>query len=219
MIGIRGYTVSGLFITFEGPEGSGKTTQIHRIKETLTQHHIAYQLVREPGGTVIGDLIRDILLDPNLCDMKPRTETLLYAASRAQLVEHVIQPALAVGNVILCDRYVDSSIAYQGYGMMQDVDEIIKLNHTATGGLFPHRTYLLDIPEELLYMRVNHRGRRKDRIELKDKEFHSRVREGYLALASAEPERFLVIGAQKGINEVFKEIIRDLSLYLPIPRI
>lgn len=210
--------MKGLFITFEGPEGAGKTTQIARVKEYLADQNISCTVVREPGGTAIGDLIRNILLDPHLEEMKQRTEILLYAASRAQLVEQVIRPALDKGEIVLCDRYVDSSIAYQSYGAMWSLDEVLKVNQVATGGLRPSRTYLLDLPVELGQKRIQSRGMKKDRMEQKEKMFHDRVREGYLALAQAEPDRFRVIRADAGIDEVFRQIVLDLKRMLETKR-
>ncbi|SEN64713.1 dTMP kinase [Lihuaxuella thermophila] len=210
--------MKGLFITFEGPEGAGKTTQIARVKEYLADQNISCTVVREPGGTAVGDLIRNILLDPQLAEINQRTEILLYAASRAQLVEQVIRPALENGEIILCDRYVDSSIAYQSYGAMWSLDEVLKVNQVATGGLLPSRTYLLDLPVELGQKRIKSRGSKKDRMEQKEKMFHDRVREGYLALAQSEPDRFRVIRADAGIDEVFRQIMADLESMLKAKR-
>ncbi len=210
--------LKGLFITFEGPEGAGKTTQIARVKEYLADQNISCTIVREPGGTAIGDLIRNILLDPHLQGIRQRTEILLYAASRAQLVEQVIRPALDKGQIILCDRFVDSSIAYQGYGAMWSLDEVRTVNRIATGGLRPSRTYLLDLPVELGHKRILSRGSKKDRMEQKEKMFHDRVRQGYLALAEAEPDRFRVIRADADIDQVFRQIILDLKRVLEMNR-
>lgn len=208
--------MKGYFITFEGPEGAGKTTQINRIKEFLTQYQVPCIVVREPGGTAIGNLIRNIILDSKLNEMELMTEVLLYAASRAQLVEQVIRPSLTNGTIVLCDRYIDSSIAYQGYGAMLALDEVMQINQIATKGLSADRTYLLDIPVELGQQRLYIRGLDKDRIELREKAFHIRVREGYIALAESDPKRFRIISADKEIDEVFNLIIRDLSLLLGI---
>jgi dTMP kinase len=202
--------VKGVFITFEGPEGSGKTTQIALVQAYLLQQSIACIVVGEPGGTVIGDRIRQILLDPGANEMRERTEILLYAASRAQLVEQVIQPALADGFVVLCDRYVDSSLAYQGYGAMWDIDEVRFVNQIATGGLQPDRTYLLDISVELGQNRLQARGIQRDRIELKEHIFHARVRAGYLRIVNREPERYRQISADQSIDDIFHEIQIDL---------
>lgn len=203
-----------MFITFEGPEGAGKTTQIVRVQQFLTERNTPCILVREPGGTPIGDRIRQLVLDPERKEMAQQTEILLYAASRAQLVDQVIRPALASGKIVLCDRYVDSSLAYQSYGAMWDLAEVKQVNHMATGGLRPDRTYLLDITVERGQERIDFRGNKKDRIELKEKMFHNRVRDGYLQLAQAEPERFLVINAAGDVNDISQRIIEDLATLL-----
>lgn len=199
-----------LLITFEGIEGAGKSTQIKRVKKFLDQRGIASQVVREPGGTVLGNQIRNMLLDQQDIHIKGRTEMLLYAASRAQLIEEIILPSLKANKIILCDRYVDSSIAYQGFGAGEDLKEIIEVNQIATMGLVPHRTYLLDLPLKLSQDRVSKRGKRKDRMELKEESFHQRVREGYLQLAKEHKQRFKVISAQHSEETVYKEIIQDL---------
>lgn len=217
-IGVQGelgeVCVKGLFITFEGPEGSGKTTQIKRISEWLAQSGVDYIAVREPGGTRIGDSVRQIVLDPNCSEMAQGTEILLYAASRAQLVEEVIRPALAQGKVVLCDRYIDSSIVYQGYGAMWNLHDILQVNRVATGGITPDRTYLLDIPTDVLERRLTERGMEKDRIEQKDHEYHMRVRQGYFNLAKDESVRYKVINGAKHPDLVFEQILNDLSVEL-----
>lgn len=203
-----------MFITFEGPEGAGKTTQIYRVRQFLENRGIPCISVREPGGTKIGNRIRDLLLDPELDEMKQRTEILLYAASRAQLVEEVIQPALDQGQIVLCDRFVDSSIAYQGYGASWNINEVKIINQMATGGVIPDRTYLLDIPVQFGQKRLQIRGNQKDRMELKENLFHTRVREGYLKMAKQEPSRFYLVDATREIEEVYQQIIVDLSSLL-----
>lgn len=207
--------MKGLFITFEGPEGSGKTTQIKRIGEWLSKEKVEYMMVREPGGTSIGDSIRQIVLDPVNSEMAQTTEILLYAASRAQLVEEVIKPALEKGKVVLCDRYVDSSIVYQGYGAMWNLHDILQVNRVATGGLTPDRTYFLDIPVDVLERRLTERGNEKDRIEQRDREYHMRVRQGYITLAKDESARYRIINGIKHPDEVFEQIMRDLGKELP----
>jgi dTMP kinase len=206
--------VKGLFVTLEGPEGAGKTTQIQKIRTVLMEMGISCRLVREPGGTDIGDRIREILLSPECTDMRQRTEILLYAASRAQLVEEVIRPALNRGEMVLCDRFVDSSLAYQGYGAQWNLEEVRAVNRIATGGLMPDRTFLLDIPVEAGQERLRIRGKKKDRMEMKEKMFHERVREGYLALARSEPDRIRVIDALREPDKVLKEILDDLFHFL-----
>ena len=210
--------MNGWLITLEGPEGGGKSTQIALLRDFLERAGVPCTVVREPGGTAIGDRVREILLDPRAADMTVRTEILLYAASRAQLVEQVILPALRRGEVVLCDRFVDSSLAYQGFGAPWDREEIRLVNRVATGGLRPHRTYLLDVPVEESIRRLQSRGRGIDRIERKGKKFHERVRQGFLRLAQAEPDRFLVVDASRPADEVFHLLRRDLEKLIPISR-
>jgi dTMP kinase len=202
--------ISQLFITFEGTEGVGKSTQIRLVKAYLMERNLPVELVREPGGTAIGDRIRAILLDPAMEQMKMRTEILLYAASRAQLVEEKIQPMLQQGKIVLCDRYVDSSIAYQGYGAEWLLEEVKVINRVATAGLAANRTYLLDLPLAVGEQRMTARGEAKDRMELKAASFHRRVQLGYQRLAANEP-RIKVIQANRTREDVFAEIKADLD--------
>lgn len=199
-----------LFITFEGTEGTGKTTQIGLVEDALIRRGLSVINVREPGGTQIGDQIRAILLDPQHTQMQIRTEILLYAAARAQLVEKVIRPALQSGKIVLCDRYVDSSIAYQGYGAEWEIEEVIAINQIATGGLEPDRTYLLQLPLEWGEERIAQRGEQKDRMEQKDHSFHQRVKHGFEKLATRH-QRIKVISAEDSIETVFAEIEKDLD--------
>lgn len=201
--------MKGCFITLEGPEAGGKSTQVSRLKELLEAKGIRYTITREPGGTRIGDRLREILLDPD-SKLASKTEILLYAASRAQLVDEVIRPALARGEVVICDRYVDSSIAYQAYGAVEDVDEVSQINKIATSGLLPDRTYLLDLPVEITQQRLLKRGSSPDRIEQRSLLYHQRVRQGYLTLARSEPDRIMIIDATQTESDVFSVIKRDL---------
>jgi len=203
--------VRGLLITLEGPEGAGKTTQALRLKAYLEARKIPVIHTREPGGTPIGDRIREILLDPQASEMSLRAEILLYAASRAQLVDQLIRPALKAGKTVICDRYVDSSIVYQAYGAEGDHEEVVEVNRMATGALVPDRTYLLDLPLEEGDRRLKERGSRKDRMELKEAAFHQRVREGFLKLAQKAPERFCVLDATEAPDQVFQRITGDLT--------
>ena len=209
---------NGIFITFEGPDGAGKTTQALKLKEYFTQKGISCLLTREPGGTSIGDKIRDILLDTENVKMSAKAEVFLYAAARAQLVTQVILPALEEGNVVICDRYVDSSFAYQAFGLGEDTDFVLKTNEEATGGLYPDLTLLLDvIPEDGLKRqqeRHNKGAEAQDRIELKDLEFHRRVRQGYLFLAAIQKERVLLIKAGQGEEEVHKKVMKAVETLL-----
>lgn len=197
-----------MFITFEGPDGSGKTTQVAPLSEFLTRLGFQVLITREPGGTVIGDQIRQVLADLKNTGMHPRSETLLFLAARAQLVEQVIKPHLAEGHVVLCDRYADSTMAYQGYGHQNDLDQISSLINFATGGLKPDLTLLLDVGAEAgLKRKVE--GNEWNRLDAYSLEFHQRVRNGYAELARAEPERWYVIDADQPADRV-QETIRQV---------
>lgn len=204
--------MNGLFITFEGPDGAGKTTQIHRISKWLDQEGIPHICTCEPGGTSISDHVRELLLNPMHSEMADATEVLLYAASRAQLVNEVIRPALREGCHVLCDRFVDASLAYQGYGLELPIEEIARINRFATGGLVPNRTYLLDIPVDMGLNRIlKNRGTKPDRIEAKNSTYHDRVRSGFQILAEQQPERFYQIDARQAESTVFSLIQADLK--------
>jgi len=200
-----------LFITFEGVEGSGKTTQIRRLKKYLTQKGIRCKVTREPGGCPVSEKIRKILLNPDHGEMVPTTELLLYEAARAQHVEEVIKPFLERGGVILCDRFSDASLAYQGYGRRIDLKWIQGLNHLSSQGIRPDVTFLLDCPSDVGLRRAIRRNRTlkqegEDRFEREEVEFHRRVREGYLAIARKEPDRVKVIDTRQGEERVFEKI-------------
>lgn len=206
-----------MFITFEGPDGSGKSTQAALLLEFLRQHGYNVVLTREPGGTEIGDQIRTILSDLGNVRMHPRTETLLFLAARAQIVEQVILPSLAAGAIVLCDRYADSTLAYQGYGHRHDLSQIQTLLDFATGGLQPDLTLLLDIDvEEGLQRRAQ--GGQWNRLDAYDVDFHHRVRQGYHQLAKADPDRWVLIEAalppshvQAAIREIVLQRLRVSS--------
>lgn len=199
---------SGIFITFEGIDGSGKTTQINALIQHLDRAGISYQLFREPGGTEIGEKIRDILLDNNHDNMLPATELLLYSASRYQLTKSRIIPGLKAGKVVICDRFYDSSTAYQGYGRGIDLDFIKRLNAAATDSLVPDRTFILDISLEERNKRLGNKN--LDRLEQEALDFHKRVRDGFLEMAMQEPERFIVLEGNRNpevlSNEVWKTV-------------
>lgn len=196
-----------LFITFEGPEGSGKTTQIGLLAARLTQRGLRVVTTREPGGTHIGNAIRSILLDARHTEMSPRAETLLFNAARAQLVDEVIRPALADGQIVLCDRYADSTLAYQGYGHSQDLDQLRELGAYATGGLKPDLTIYLNIdPAAGLQRKQAGEAEEWNRMEERALAYHQVVRQGYLALAAAEPERWLTVDATRSVEEIHAEI-------------
>lgn len=186
-----------MFITLEGPEGAGKTTQLRALADFLRGCGHDVVTTREPGGTPIGDQIRHVLHDTANAAMSPTAEVLLYAASRAQLVAEVIQPALAAGRVVLCDRYADSTMAYQGYGRGLDRDALAALTAIATGGLRPDLTLLLDLDVARGLARRRDEGEEMNRLDLETIEFHRRVRAGYLALAAAEPARWQLIDADR----------------------
>lgn len=194
-----------MFITFEGPEGSGKTTQIPQLRDFLIEAGYPVFCTREPGGTSIGDQIREVLLANKNTDMHPRTEILLFQASRAQLVEQIITPRLERGEIVLCDRYADSTIAYQGYGHQMDLAQLHNIVNFATGGLKPDLSLLLDVNVETGLARRQSDGgvNRLDALAL---EFHRRVRAGYHALVTAEPERWVVIDADQSPEKVQEDL-------------
>lgn len=200
-----------MFITLEGPEGAGKTTQIRLLAGLLRDEGRTVVVVREPGGTPIGDQIRDVLHDTANTAMSPTAEVLLYSASRAQLVHEVIRPALAAGAVVLCDRYADSTMAYQGYGRGLDRAMLAALTAIATGGLSPDLTLLLDLDITHGLSRRRDQGEEMNRLDLEAVEFHERVRRGYLALAAAEPGRWLRIDADRPVAEVFADVRRAVG--------
>jgi len=186
-----------MFITFEGIDGSGKTTQLRRVASRFENP----VMTKEPGGTPTADRIRAILLDP-MSKLDPLAEVLLFAASRHQHVVEVIKPALSAGRVVLCDRYTDATLAYQGFGRLLDLDRLRALNDWATGSLRPDKTLLFDVDEEAGLRRARGRGGEELRFEAEDVRFYRRVREGYLALAAAEPQRFVIIDANGSVDEV-----------------
>ena len=195
----------GRFITFEGPDGSGKTAQLDILAEELSQAGYPILRTREPGGTPISDQIRATLLDLKNTAMIDRTEALLYQAARAQLVEEVIKPQLASGCVVLSDRYADSTLAYQGYGHQNTVASLEGIIHYATGGLVPDLTILLDLaPEVGLQRRLDAGG--LNRLDAYDINFHHRVRNGYHKLTQAAPARWVVVDADRTFEEVQEDL-------------
>ena len=193
-----------MFITFEGPEGAGKSTQLTRLVARLMAAGLAPTVTREPGGTPLGTRVREVLLDPEL-DMHALPEFLLYSASRAQLVQDVLRPALSRGEVVVCDRYFDSSLAYQGAGRGLPLALLQGITHEVTGGLRPDLTVLLDLDPALGLQRAAARGQ-PDRLERADLAFHQRVRQGFLELAAQEPQRFVVLDATKTPDELEAEV-------------
>ena len=195
-----------MFITLEGPEGSGKTSHIPPLVDFLRQRGLTVFPTREPGGASIGEQIRTILHDLKNVEMNPRTEILLFQASRSQVVEEVIKPRLAAGEIVLCDRYGDSTMAYQGYGhALFDLDELRRLIHFATGGLVPDLTILLDVDVEVGLQRKNSSGE-WNRLDAYRLEFHQRVRQGYLEMMKAEPGRWVLVDAGQSWEEVQVQI-------------
>jgi dTMP kinase len=207
-----------LFITFEGVEGSGKTTQIQRLKKYLSQKGIPCKVTREPGGCPIGEKVRKILLNPDHREMVPMSELLLYEAARAQHVKEVIEPFLKKGGIILCDRFSDATFAYQGYGRKIDLEWIERLNHLSSQGIKPDVTFLLDCPSDVGLKRALQRNRtlkqeKEERFEKEKIQFHRRVRKGYLNIAKKEPHRVKVIDTRQGEERVFekiRKIVNDL---------
>lgn len=200
-----------LFITFEGVEGSGKTTQIQRLRKYFTQKGIPCKVTREPGGCPIGEKIRKILLNPDHHEMVPMTELLLYEAARAQHVTEIIKPFLKKGGVVLCDRFSDATVAYQGYGRRMDLKWIGRFNHLSTQGIRPDITFLLDCPTDVGLERALRRNRalkreKEERFEREKIQFHRRMRRGYLAIAKKEPRRVKVIDTRAGEDRVFDKI-------------
>lgn len=190
-----------MFITFEGIDGCGKTTQLRRLAPRFPDPVIT----KEPGGTPTADRIRAILLDAG-SKLDPLAEVFLFAASRHQHVVEVIKPALDLGRTVLCDRYTDATLAYQGFGRLIDLDRLRALNDWATGSLRPDKTLLFDLDEETGLRRARGRGGDELRFEAEDLRFYRRVREGYLALAASEPKRFVVIDASGSIEDVGKRV-------------
>ncbi|MCX7983786.1 MAG: dTMP kinase [Bacteroidetes bacterium] len=204
-----------LFITFEGLDFSGKTTQLQLLAQRLEGEGISYLIVREPGGTKIGEKIRAILLDADNRELTVASELFLFEASRSQLVEEVIKPALDRGTVVLCDRYFDSTTAYQGYGRGLSLELIKAINRFATAGLEPHITFFIDIPVEELENRIQRTHSIRDRMELNEREFYDRVRKGYLELAYSE-KRFRVLNGVLSINELHSRIWDEVCHFISV---
>jgi dTMP kinase len=190
----------GLFITFEGLDGTGKTTQIHELETKLSELGLPYKKTREPGGTPIAEKIRDIILDPKNTEMCFQAEALLYAASRAQHVSEVIKPALEKGEIVICDRFFDSTLAYQGYARELSLEDLHYINNFAMQEVKPELTFLLDIPAAHTSERIN--SRELDRLDLEEMDFKNRVRAGFLKIADFEKNRVKVINASLEIQEI-----------------
>ena len=197
----------GLFITFEGADGCGKTTQMKLLAEYLQKKGHEVVLTREPGGKGLGEKVREILLNYD-GEVSDRCESFLFLADRAQNIDIIVNPAVEAGKIVLCDRHTDSTVAYQGYGRGLDLERIKMLNNIATNGKKPDLTFVFDIDTETSMKRV---GKEKDRMESAGLEFHNRVREGYLKIAQQEPERIFVIDASKSIEEIHKDVLNQLA--------
>ncbi|GFZ99890.1 thymidylate kinase [Paenibacillus marchantiophytorum] len=212
--------MNGIFITFEGPDGAGKTTQLKQLAEGLKKLGHDVLVTREPGGTAISDQIRSIILDPAHKEMVDQAEVLLYAASRAQHVHQLILPALQAGRIVLCDRFIDASVAYQAYGLGIDVDQVKEISRYASSGLQATRTYILDVPVEVSLARLHHRAgsgsdaQQLDRIEQKHVDYHSRVRAGFHQIAADHPERVRVVDANRSEEEIAADIWTDCNQLL-----
>lgn len=193
----------GLFITFEGPDGCGKTTQMNLLAQYFEKKGKKVVLTREPGGKGLGEKVREILLNYN-GEVSDRCESFLFLADRAQNIDIIVKPAVKQGEIVLCDRHIDSTVAYQGYGRGLDINEINMLNNLATGGKKPDLTLVFDVDVETSMKRV---GKEKDRMESAGIDFHNRVRNGYLELAKQEPTRIKVLNATKTIEEIHEKVV------------
>lgn len=202
---------SGIFITLEGPDGSGKSTQVRYLRDYFERKDIPIVFTREPGGTDIGEKIRKIILDKDNSEMCDMSEALLYAASRAQHVEQLIRPALEQGKVVVCDRFIDSSIAYQGYGRMLG-EPVRIINELAVAGCMPDLTLLMEISPEIGKSRI--KAESQDRLEREKIEFHNRVFEGYIKLKEVYPERFVGIDAARNKDEIRRDIFARIDQLL-----
>lgn len=196
-----------LFITFEGPEGAGKTTVIQKIAERLAEENIDVLATREPGGIDIAEKIRSIILNPEHTAMDERTEALLYAAARSQHYFEKVRPALEAGKMVICDRFIDSSLAYQGHARGIGIDEVLSINEFAIGNKLPDMTILFDLAPEVGLARIYAHGEREiNRLDVESLAFHKKVREGYLQLVERYPERIHVVNADQDIEHVVEDV-------------
>ena len=200
-----------MFITFEGPEGSGKSSVLNEITQKFINEGYPIVKTREPGGTDIAEQIRNVILDKQNVKLDPRAEALLYAASRRQHLVEKIWPALKEGKIVFCDRYLDSSLSYQGYARGLGIDDILKVNEYATEGTYPDITFLFDIDPELGLERINkNKDREVNRLDVEKLSFHQKVREGYLILSKRFPDRYIVIDASKPLEEVSSNVLKEI---------
>jgi dTMP kinase len=211
--------VSGVFLSFEGGEAAGKSVQAARLAESLGSAGRDVVLTREPGGTPFAERIRDVLLHARDVDLTPEAQALLFSAARSQHTRDVIRPALAAGKVVVADRYFDSTLAYQGYGLGADLDGLRAMTRFAVGSLVPQRTFLIDVPVAVTLARLAARSgtARWDRFHGDDRAFYDRVRDGYLRLAAAEPGRFVVVNGDRPEEAVAADIRRQVDQLLGLP--
>jgi dTMP kinase len=208
----------GLFITFEGTEGSGKSTQLALLAKVLKEYHIPHLVTREPGGSRLSTQLRHWILNKLDYNLMPETELFLFLADRAQHVKEVVLPALKAGKVVLCDRYTDSTLAYQGGGRGFDLKRLTLLNETATGGLKADLTLLFDLPVEMGLRRALGRGKGKDRMEKEDRLFHRKVRKVFTDLARKEKGRYIVLDAAQSREFVYQAMLESLIDRLPLKK-
>lgn len=196
----------GIFITVEGPDGSGKTTIIQMLAEKLEKEGYEIVATREPGGIEIAEQIRQVILDPKNTAMDPRTEALLYAAARRQHLAEKVKPALEKGKIVLCDRFVDSSLAYQGHARGLGIDEVYSINQFAIESMMPKMTLYFDVAPEVGLERINkNKGREVNRLDLEKLEFHQKVRKGYTMIAERFPDRIVTIDASRELDAVYEQ--------------
>jgi len=200
----------GLFITFEGADGCGKTTQLNKLAEYLKDEGYSVVVTREPGAKGLGEKIRELLLHYD-GDVSKNCEMFMFLADRAQHIDNLVKPAIDKGEIVLCDRHTDSLVAYQGYGRGNDIEEIISLNNIATHSIHPDLTFVFDVATEVAQQRV---GSEKDRMESAGIEFHKKVRQGYLKIAAQEPNRVKVVNANNSIDTVFEDVLKIIKEYL-----
>lgn len=208
------FKLTGKFITFEGPDGSGKSTVIKAVMEFLRSEGYDILLTREPGGIRISEDIRNVILSKENTMMSARTEALLYAASRAQHLDEKVKPALAEGKIILCDRFVDSSLAYQGYGRELGIENVWSINKFAIGDTMPDLTIFIDVAPEIGLSRVHKSTRKLDRLDLETIDFHKKVYEGYKIIAKRFEDRFVTINGHNDLDTVIEDTLQVIRTYL-----
>ncbi|MEG0284081.1 MAG: dTMP kinase [Erysipelotrichales bacterium] len=203
---------NGFFIAFEGPDGSGKSTIIKMVADYFEQENIDYCLTREPGGSLIAENIRSIILDPQNKNLKASTEALLYAASRAQHFEEIIKPALDKNAIVLCDRFIDSSLVYQGIARNLGVERVLEINRFAIDDVLPDVTVFFDVDPIVGLERINSSGTREiNRLDLESEQFHRKVYEGYHQIIKSDKDRFAIVDASKSIEEVFEATLNAIK--------